>query len=350
MTILDRLTPGRSLLWAAVLGSALGLGAPACAGDGPGAGKTIRFAQGDSLGANYVQNQILIAAMKALGYEVQVVNVGISAFFQAGAQGDMDIAADVNMPQRLAAFDKVSDRLELMGKGTITGGGYNGYVMDKATAEAHGVRDISALKDPALAKLFDTDGDGIANLMNCDPGWSCGDVVDFQIQAFGLSQTVKSVRAKYEPLMAETFARFRAGEPVLYYTWSPSFVTQTLIPGKDVVWVPIPFDALPEGVTSPDGNDVAGVTGCAADQDPCKMATGAWNWRITANKAFIAANPAIAKLSDEVEWPITTWSDWEVAIKSNSSDRAIRKVAEAWIAANQATFDGWVADAAAAAQ
>ena len=347
MTTTRKLTPGLAFR-AVLLGSAFAIAAPAFAEELPGAGKTIRFAQGDSLGANYVQNQILIAAMKELGYEVQVVNVGISAFFQAAAQGDMDIAADVNMPQRLAAYEKVEDRLDLLGAGTITGGGYNGYVMDKATADAHGVKDISALKDPELAKLFDTDGDGIANLMNCDPGWSCGDVVDFQIEAFGLSDTVKSVRAKYEPLLAETFTRFRSGEPVLYYTWSPSFVTQTLVPGTDVVWVPIPFDALPEGVTSADGHDVAGVMGCAADQDPCKMATGAWNWRITANKDFVAANPAIAKLSEEIEWPITTWSDWEVAIKADSSDRAIKKVADDWIAANQTTFDGWVADAKAA--
>ena len=111
----------RHAIRAVLLGSALTFGAPAFAEDLPGAGKTIRFAQGDSLGANYVQNQILIAAMKELGYEVQVVNVGISAFFQAAAQGDMDIAADVNMPQRLAAFEKVEGQLDLLGEGTIIG-------------------------------------------------------------------------------------------------------------------------------------------------------------------------------------------------------------------------------------
>lgn len=341
-------TIGRMVLRTMLLGSAVSLSAPAFAQEEPGAGKTVRFAQGDSLGANYVQNQILIAAMEELGYEVELVNVGIAAFFQAAAQGDMDIAADVNMPQRQAAFDQYADQLVLLGEGTIAGGGYNGYMMDKATAEANGITDIGDLQDPELAKLFDIDGDGKADLMNCDPGWSCGDVVDFQLEAFGLTDTVESIRAKYEPLLAETFARFRQGDPILLYTWSPSFVTQTLVAGHDVVWVPIPFDALPEGVSSPDGHEVAGIEGCVGGQDPCRMATGAWNWRITANREFVEDNPALAKLAEEVQWPIPTWSEWEAALEADSSNEAIKTIADEWIAANQATFDDWVAEAAAA--
>src|SRR5207248_9792475 len=68
---------------------------------------------------------------------------------------------------------------------------------------------------------------------------------------FGLSDTVRSVRGKYEALMGETFSRYRAGEPVLFYGWSPGWVVDTLRPGRDVVWLPTPFEALPPGVTAP---------------------------------------------------------------------------------------------------
>ena len=50
--------------------------------------------------------------------------------------------------------------------------------------------------------------------------------------------------------MAQTFAKFKRGEPVLYYTWSPSWVVDTLVPGRDVVWLPTPFGALPKGVSA----------------------------------------------------------------------------------------------------
>lgn len=315
----------------------------------PGEGKTVRYARNDSLGANYVQTEIIVAALKELGYDVQVRTIGIPAYFQAASQGDLDMAAGVNYPQREPQYDTVKDTVALLGTGTIgNGGGINGYTVDRATAEKHGLKSIADLKDPEIAKLFDSDGDGLANLFNCDPGWSCGDVVDHQLEAFGLTDTVESIRAKYEPLLAEVFARYRQGEPVLYYTWSPSFVTEELKPGEDVVWLPIPFGSVPEGV-SVKTHEVAGVVGCAAGQDPCMMATGSWNWQITANRAFLEENPAVQRLGELLQWPLATWSSWEGRMKEDTSDRAIRRIAEEWIAENREQFDGWIAEAKAAA-
>lgn len=336
-----------------VAGTALAFGAvSAFAADLPGDGKSVRFARNDSLGAQYIQDAILISMMKDLGYEVHLTTVGIAPFLQAAAQGDMDITGDINVPQRVPQYETVKDSVALIGKGTIgNGGGINGYVVDKATADKLGLKDFGDLKDPEIAKVFDSDGDGKANLNNCDPGWSCGDVVDFQVNAFGLDDTVESIRAKYEPLLAEVFARYGQGQPILYYTWSPSFVTEELKPGEDVVWLPIPFDALPEGVSAGEnGHDVSGVIGCAQDQDPCKMATGSWNWKIAANRAFLEDNPAIVALLESVQWPITTWSSWEGQMRGDTSDKAIEKIAAAWIADNQAQVDQWLAGAKAAAK
>lgn len=322
----------------------------ALAEDLPGTGKTVRFARNDSLGAQYIQDYILISALKDLGYEVKLSTLGLAAAFQAAAQGDLDMSGDVNMPQRAPQYETVKETVALVGNGTIEGGGINGYVIDKATAEKHNITDVGKLKEPELAKLFDTDGDGKANLMNCDPGWSCGDVVDFQLNAFGLSETVESIRAKYEPLMGETFARFKQGEPVLYYTWSPSFVTEELQPGRDVVWLPIPFDALPEGVTAGDGHEVKGVVGCAGGQDPCRMATGSWNWKIFVNREFLNANPAVQNVAENAHWPLQTWSSWEGKMKADNSDKAIEAIANEWIASNKAQYDAWVEAARKAAQ
>lgn len=314
----------------------------------PGDGKTVRYARNDSLGANYVQAEILMTALKELGYEVDLRNIGVPAYFQAASQGSLDISAGINYPQREPQYETVKDVVALIGDGTIIGGGINGFTIDKATAEKHGITDVGQLADPEIARLFDTDSDGMANLINCDPGWSCGDVVDYQIKTFGLADTVDSIRAKYEPLMADVFARYRAGKPVLYYTWSPSFVTEQLVPGEDVVWLPIPYDAAPEGVEVK-SHLVDGVVGCAGGQDPCRMTTGSWNWQITANRKFLEENPAIERLGELMEWPLTTWSTWEGKMKEDSSDRSVRKIAQDWIAANRDQFDSWLEEARAAA-
>ena len=321
----------------------------ALAGGLPGEGKTVRYARNDSLGANYVMSEIIISALKELGYDVDVRTVGVPAYFQAASQGDMDMAAGVNYPQREIQYLTVQETVALVGEGAIgNGGGINGYMVNKSVAEELGLKNIQDLKDPEIAKVFDTDGDGLANLHNCDPGWSCGDVVDFQLKEFGLSETVESVRAKYEPLMAEVFARYRQGEPVLFYTWSPSFVTQELKPGEDMVWLPIPYGAVPEAVKVK-SHEVHGVVGCAADQDPCLMATGSWNWQVTANREFLKENPAVERLGELVQWPLATWSAWEGEMKADTSDRNVRRIAESWISDNREQFDRWVAEAKSAA-
>lgn len=321
----------------------------AFAQDKPGEGKTIRFASSDSLGANYVQDQILIAGLEKLGYEVKLSTMNMSAILQAISQGDLDMTGDINWPQAQPAIEKIEDSAELLSEGTITGGGINGYMIDKKTAEAHNITNFEQLKDPKIAALFDTDGDGKANLTNCDPAWKCGDVVDYQVKEFGLSDTVRSVRAKYEPLIAEAFARADRGEPILLYTWSPSWIVYRLKPGIDTVWLPIPRDALPEGVSKPETHEVKDVEGCAGGQNPCRMAVGPWNWRTVANKEFAAANPAMKKFIEQAKWPLTVWSEWEGELGTGAKSNAdMKKLADAWISANQAEFDGWVKEAAAA--
>ncbi len=320
----------------------------ALAGALPGEGKTIRLSRNDSLGANYVQDVILTAALEKLGYDVKLRALGSTPALQAAAQGDLDLVSDLIMPQTEATYVKVKDRVTLLGKGSIIGGGVNGYLVDKKTADAYHLLNLDQLKDPKIAALFDTNGDGKADMVNCDPGWRCGDVVDYQIKKFGLSNTVESHRAKYEVLLAETFARLARGEPILVYTWSPSWIADKLKPGTDTVWLPIPFDALPPNVVAKNGHLVHGLVGCAGGQDPCRMTTGSWNWMAGANNDFIAANPAVRKLVDVMRWPATTWTKWEATLNKDNSDRALKKLGQQWIADNQKTFDGWVAEAAKA--
>ena len=324
----------------------LATGSLAMAQELPGKGRLIRYAQGDSLGANYVVAQIAIKAMKELGYDVKLTTVNTSLFFQAAAQGDLDLATDVNMPQREPAFRAVEKQTEIVGTGAIIGGGVNGYLIDKKTALANNITTLEQLKNPKIAGLFGKDGR--ADLINCDPGWSCGDVVDFQLNEFGLKDTVRSVRGKYEALMVEAVARVKRGEPALYYAWSPSWVTNALVPGEDVLWLPTPRDALPPNVPNRGSAMVPSVKGCAGGADPCRMAMATWNWASVANKEFIAANPAVRAFIEQMKFPLATWSAWEFNINKNGGSSALMtKMANEWLAENKPVYDQWVATAKA---
>ena len=156
----------------------------------PGAGRTIRYSQSNALGATYISDQVAIAALEKLGYKVTVTTLAPTAFFQGASQGDMDMSTSINFPQSAVPYQRVEKQLALVGEGSIVGGGVNGYMVDKKTAEAHKLTSVDQLKDPKIAALFDTNRSGKATLINCDPGWSCGDVVDFQIGKFQVVRTL----------------------------------------------------------------------------------------------------------------------------------------------------------------
>ncbi|WP_118184497.1 glycine betaine/L-proline ABC transporter substrate-binding protein ProX [Paraburkholderia phosphatilytica] len=336
-------------LGAAVVAGVMSTGLAVAAQALPGTGKTVNYAQGDSLGGNYVATQIIVKALQRLGYDVKLSTMNTTLFFQAAAQGDEDIATDVNFPQRLPGYRAVEKDAQIVGSGMIVGGGVNGYLIDRKTALAHNITSLDQLKDPKIAALFGGGDDDKAELISCDPGWSCGDVVDYQLGKFGLKDTVHAVRGKYEALMVNEVVRVKSGKPAFFYAWSPSWATNDLVPGKDVVWLPTPADALPPNVPSAGSALIHGVQGCAGGADPCRMAMASWNWGTVANRSFIAANPAVRALIEQVKFPVATWSHWESAISQDGGSAAtITKLANEWMAANNGQFDQWVAAAAGA--
>jgi glycine betaine/proline transport system substrate-binding protein len=226
-------------------------------------------------------------------------------------------------------------------QGTYISGAAQGYLIDKKTADKYHIHDISQLKDPNIAKLFDADGDGKADLAGCNPGWVCGSVISTQIEAYGLSNTVVQNQGNYSAIIADTLTRFKAGKPVLYYTWTPYWVSDELKPGKDVVWLTVPHSANPGSqkdldTTLPNGKNYGFPVN---------------NEHIVANKAWAQANPAAAKLFAVMKLPLADVNAQNLRMHEGqgSSDDIDRHV-DGWIASHQATFDGWVKQAAAAAK
>ncbi|WP_274378432.1 glycine betaine/L-proline ABC transporter substrate-binding protein ProX [Oceanospirillum linum] len=222
-------------------------------------------------------------------------------------------------------------------KGTYISGAAQGYLIDKKTADKYGITKITDLKDPKLAKLFDTDGDGKADLTGCQAGWGCEGVIEHQLTEFKLRDSITHKQGQYAAIISDTIARFNDGEPVLYYTWTPYWVSGKLVPGKDVVWLEVPYSA------NPNGTDTALPNGKNYGFDINSE-------RIVANKEWAEANPAAAKLFEIMKLPINAVSAENMMI-SNGQDsvKEIERHADQWIQANQKTFDQWISAAKKAA-
>ncbi|WP_343116623.1 glycine betaine/L-proline ABC transporter substrate-binding protein ProX [Ostreiculturibacter nitratireducens] len=310
---------------------------PLLANEKPGEGVTVRPVMAPAL-EEIFQHRVLFRALEDLGYTVaDPQEVEYQTIHLAVGAGDGDFTA-VSWRTLHDAFYQESGGDAVMTKvGSLIDGALQGYLVDKASYEA-GIQNLGDLKDPANAAKFDADGDGKADLAGCAPGWGCERVIEHQLTEFGLRDTITHNQGAYNAIIADTIARHQGGEPILYYTWTPYWVSGAMVPGQDVEWLSVPYSSLPDGatgVTSFDGKEL----GFAVD-----------SIGVVARNDFLSENPAAAKLFELAKIDINDISaqNKKIADGEDSSDAIDGHVAE-WIAAHQAEYDSWLEAARAAA-
>ena len=313
----------------------------AAAADLPGKGITVKPAQ-STIAEEGFQTLLVSRALEKLGYTVEKPSeIDYNVAYTSMASGDITFVATNWQPLHDDMYNAAGGDNKFYREGTYVSGAAQGYLIDKKTAEQYHITNIEQLKDPKIAKLFDSNGDGKADMTGCTPGWGCEAVINHQNAAFGLSDTVTANMGNYSAMIADTLARFKQGKPVLYYTWTPYWLSDVLKPGRDVVWLQVPFSSLPGAQSKVD----------------TKLPNGA-NYgfpvntmHIVANKAWAEKNPAAAKLFAEMKLPITDINAENAAMHAGQASEAdINRHVDGWIKAHQQQFDQWIQGALAAAK
>ncbi len=311
------------------------------AADLPGKGISVQPLK-SSIAEETFQTLLVMKALEQLGYDVKPIKeVEYATAHIAIADGDGTFLADHWDPWHTDFYVKAGGDAKIYREGIYSSGALQGYLIDKKTADQYQITRIDQLKDPKLAKLFDTNGDGKADLAGCNPGWGCEKVIEQQLDAYGLRKTVTHNQGSYSAIIADTITRFKQGQPVLYYTWTPYWVSGVMVPGKDVVWLQVPFSSLPGerkdvDTTLPNGQNY----GFQAN-----------NQRIIANRQFAEANPAAAKLFSIMQLSANDISAQNLRMRDGEKSMAdIERHTNAWIKAHQKTFDGWIQESRKAAQ
>ncbi|NEP55817.1 MAG: glycine betaine/L-proline ABC transporter substrate-binding protein ProX [Symploca sp. SIO2G7] len=304
----------------------------------PGKGVTTRSAH-STLAEEHFQTEIVNIGLEKLGYQVaKPQETDYAAIYLGVANGELDYTA-INYDKSHAPILKNSggaDKLEPTG--VITDGYIHGYQINKKVADKYQITNIEQLKDPKIAQLFDSDGDGKANLVGCNPGWGCELSIEHHLKAYGLEDTVEHDKGQYLALIADTITRYEQGENVLYLAFNSLWIATVLKLDEDVIWLEVPFTSLPEKQgkltakdTSVDGKNL----GFPKDRQ-----------RIITNKQFLAANPAAKRWFELVKIPIEDMSAQSLRIKDGEdSPQDVRRHAEEWVEENQELFDSWVEEA-----
>ncbi|MGC9506043.1 glycine betaine/L-proline ABC transporter substrate-binding protein ProX [Baaleninema sp.] len=305
---------------------------------------TVRMAR-STWETGWFQAEIVKQLIEELGYEVSGPYTSETEdFYQAAARGEVDLWANGWFPAHnlFLQQEDVRDRVVETGL-NIEEGVLQGYIIDLPTAERLDIDNLEDLKDPEIAQVFDRNGNGKADLIGCDEGWSCRDIIDHHLEVYGLRETVEQVSGNYVPLMQETIDRYRQGEPVLFFGWMPHWSLGTLVPGQDTRWLEVPFFSLPDNLAeiASDVTTLDNTVGCQGT--PCLLGFPHHTIRAVANREFLEANPAVELLLAAIEIPLEDIIAQNVKL-ANGEDELSDIVGHArdWIAARRDRVDRWL--------
>ncbi len=297
----------------------------------------------------WFQAEIYRQLLLELGYQVERPRTfDNDQFYQAVAAGDIDFWVNGWFPLHdVFLTDMVIAQIEIIGT-QVQGGALQGYLVDRNSAEALNITSLADFGRAEVAAHFDKDGNGYADLIGCNIGWGCEQIIEHHLGSYQLRDVVEHVQGDYGPLMVNTVEQFDTGEPIFFYTWTPNWTIGTLVPGEDVVWIEVPFPTLPSGQEElANQTSVTNVAGCTAS--PCLMGFPPNDIRTVANRDFLRVNPAIRALLEVVVIPLDDISTQNALLIGGEDEQAdIEQHAASWIANNRKMVDGWLAAAIAA--
>lgn len=313
---------------------------PAVYASNPGAGKTIQ-PMGVGRPDQAMIYEVLKAGLEELGYKVKPNLTGTYALAHLSiGQGDADFTAVHWDGLHKAYYEKSGGDEKLIRLGPMYVNALQGYFIDKKTADKYKITKLEQFKSADIRKLFDTDGDGKANMTACNPGWGCERVINHHMKAYEMEDYIHQDKGQYFALMANTVANYKEGKPIFFYAWTPAWMLASLVPDKDVVWIEVPFTSLP-------GERAPKDTTMADGRNPGFVAN---NNYVLANRKFAEENPAAAKFLASVKIPLADLNAMTHKVyEGEKTPKDTKRFAQEWIKQNQAAFDSWLADARKAA-
>lgn len=316
----------------------------------PGKGVKVQPARA-TWNTGFFQEALVRKALTELGYDVKKPkDLQNPIFYKTVSLGDVDYWTNGWFPNHDGQLPKgFYDKADKIGY-VVKAGGLQGYLVSKKHVDQFNIKSLDDFKREEVKEAFDKNRDGKADLTACPPGWGCEQVIAHHMKVYDLDDHINPVKASYEAGMAATMAAYKSGEPIFFYTWAPNWTIFKLKPGTDVMWINVP-EIMPKEsqMAGKDRMEVSGVEGAVSD--PVKLGFVVSDIHIVANKKFMDANPAAKKFFEVFTLPLGDINEQNTKMnEGEKSDKDIARHVDEWIAKNQATYDGWLAEARKAAK
>ncbi|MGK7897466.1 MAG: glycine betaine ABC transporter substrate-binding protein, partial [Xenococcus sp. (in: cyanobacteria)] len=151
-------------------------------------GKGIKVSSGSTVSTYAIfLTEVMNIGLEELGYETKPIKqLDVPIVHVAVSNGDLDFYGDHWEKLHNKFFIENGGEEKFERVGIVIDNALQGYQIDKKTADKYKITSLDQLKNPQIAKLFDSDGDGKANLTGCNPGWGCELVIEHHLDVYGL--------------------------------------------------------------------------------------------------------------------------------------------------------------------
>ena len=304
-------------------------------------------------GAIAIQHILGEVIKSRLDGDVSYLAGDVPVLFSAAAKGDgsVDVLTDIWLPNQSAAWAKyVTGGTRSLVPNTHPYAGEQGFYIPGYLQDKYGVKSIYDLKKPEVAKLFEPLGGGKAELLVGPAGWESTYIGQIKAKDYGFADKFESVSTEASVTYAKLASAYKAQRGVVFYAYTPD-------------WIFSAFDL--RRLEEP------AFDGYAQDNkkdDPLYKADGCWkfisptvdpDWlnksQITCAfpdaKVHVLASAALQKRAPKIaeflrNVAIDPAQLNELILKIEKEKQPADVAAKAWVQANSATVDQWLAASA----
>ena len=278
----------------------------------------------------YVMKEVLETR---LDVDVEIKKAEAAVIFASMDKGDggLDVYPDLWMPNQKEKWAEYVDGRKTVVANKTPYKGEQALFIPKYVQDEHGVKSIEDLKKPEIAKLFDTDGDGLGEYWAGAPGWASTNEWEIKFKSYGLTELWEPLIVDDAIFKGQLDAAYTKKEPVAFYYWTPEWLhaAYDLVRVEEPAWT----EGCQQVFAPAEREDWLEASNFACANQDAEI----WNGY---SKTLETRNPAAACFISQMTLEPDTVNEWILKLGRESMDP--EDMAEEWVANNKETVDKWV--------
>ncbi|MEM7206813.1 MAG: glycine betaine ABC transporter substrate-binding protein [Pseudomonadota bacterium] len=265
------------------------------------------------------------------GLEVELQNATNPVVFEAMDSGSMHVHPEVWLPNQTNLNNTFVKEKKTVVQSPNGVPAFQGMCVTKGTADRTGIKSLSDLSDPDMAKNFDTDGDGKGEVWIGASGWASTNVEKIRAKSYGYDETMNLLEMDETLAMAGVDNAVAKDGNSVFFCYTPHH----LFALHEIVVLEEPaYDSAKWNVVQP-----------TDDPDWLEVSSAPVAWDLAYLHVHYAASlksdhPGVADMLSNVKLTTDQVSAMTYALVVDKKDAD--EYAQEWISANGNTVDGWL--------